>query len=271
VKQFRIVIAFLVASVARNSSALATDVLTNRGDNARTGLNSNETILTPAKVASPAFGLLSNNQVDGQVYAQPLYVSGQRITVNGRSIVANVLYVATEHDSLYAFDADTGTQYWKTSLLQLGESPVSSTDVSCNDLVPEIGITASPVIDRAAGPNGTIFVVVMSKNGTSFFHWLHAVDLSTGQARLAPISIQAKVTGNGAATTFVPRKQRGRSGLLLLNGIIYAAWGSFCDNEPYSGWIIAYNEGDLSQAAALLSRTQPFSCPLCLRHGTSQQ
>jgi hypothetical protein len=202
VKKFGIVFTFFVASIALNSGALATDVLTSRGNIARTGLNSNETTLTPAKVTS-AFGLLYNNQVDGQVYAQPLYVSGQRITVNGQSKVANVLYVATEHDSLYAFDADIGTQYWKTSLLQSGESPVSSTDVNCSDLVPEIGITATPVIDRTAGPNGTIFVVAMSKNGTNFFHRLHAIDLSTGQARLAPISIQAKVTGKGPATTFV--------------------------------------------------------------------
>jgi hypothetical protein len=258
VKKFGIVFTFFVASVALNSGALATDVLTSRGNIARTGLNSNETTLTPAKVTS-AFGLLYNNQVDGQAYAQPLYVSGQRITVNGQSKVANVLYVATEHDSLYAFDADIGTQYWKTSLLQSGESPVSSTDANCSDLVPEIGITATPVIDRTAGPNGTIFVVAMSKNGTNFFHRLHAIDLSTGQARLAPISIQAKVTGKGPATTFVPIKQRGRSGLLLLNGIIYTAWGSFCDNESYSGWIIAYNEGDLSQAAVL--NTDPNGSP----------
>jgi hypothetical protein len=259
VKQFGIVCTFFVASFALNSGALATDVLTSRGDVARTGLNSNETTLTPANVASAAFGLLYKNQVDGQVYAQPLYVSGQQITVNGQSKVANVLYVATEHDSLYAFDADSGTQYWKTSLLQPGESPVSSTDVNCNDLVPEIGITATPVIDRTAGPNGTIFIVAMSKNGTNFFHRLHAVDLSTGRARLAPVPIQAKVTGKGPATTFVPRKERGRSGLLLLNGIIYTTWGSFCDNESYSGWIIAYDEGDLSQAAVL--NTDPNGSP----------
>ena len=166
-------------------SVLATDILTDRGDNARTGLNANETVLTPSIVSSASFGLSYNNPVDGQVYAQPLYVSNHLIIVNGQSQgTHNVLYVATEHDSLYAFDADSGVQYWKTSLLLSGESPVSSNDVSCINLQPEIGITATPVIDRSAGPNGTIFVVAMSKNvtnnATNFFYRLHAIDLSTG-------------------------------------------------------------------------------------------
>jgi hypothetical protein len=103
-----------------HSNALGTDVLTNRGDLARTGLNSNETILNPSSVSSPAFGLLYHDQVDGAVYAQPLYVSNQQITpAGGQPKIANVLYVATEHDSLYAFDADTGAQYWKASLQHL--------------------------------------------------------------------------------------------------------------------------------------------------------
>src|SRR5258707_11792165 len=163
--RFQFVFALFFAAVACNSSVLATEFLTNRGDLARTGLNSSETILNPGNVGSPAFGLLYQDQVDGQVYAQPLYVSQQRITpTGGQPRVANVLYVATEHDSLYAFDADTGAQYWQTSLLLSGESTVTSEDVNSQLIQPEIGITSTPVIDRSAGPNGTLFVVAFSKN-----------------------------------------------------------------------------------------------------------
>jgi hypothetical protein len=167
------VFTLFLAAVAASPSALATDIVTNRGDLARTGLNSSETILNPGNVGSPDFGLLYQDQVDGQVYAQPLYVSQQRITpTGGQPRVANVLYVATEHDSLYAFDADTGVQYWRISLLSAGESQVSSNDVSCQAIQPEIGITATPVIDRSAGSNGTIFVLASSKKnaGTGFAH-----------------------------------------------------------------------------------------------------
>jgi hypothetical protein len=234
--------------------SLATDILTNRGDNARTGLNANETVLTPSIVSSPSFGLLYNKPVDGQVYAQPLYVSNQLIIINGQSRGKhNVLYVATEHDSLYAFDADSGVQYWKASLLLSGESPVSSNDVGCGDLRPEIGITATPVIDRSAGPNGTIFVVAMSKNATNFFFRLHAIDLSTGQDRLTPAIISGSVTGRGPATTFVAKQQRNRAGLLRLHNVIYTAWASFCDKPPYAGWIIGYNENDFSSTVALFN------------------
>jgi hypothetical protein len=258
--RFPLVFALLLAAAAANSTAFATDVLTNRGDLARTGLNPNETILNPSNVSSSAFHLLFQEQVDGQVYAQPLYVFQHQITpTGGPPKVANVLYVATEHDSLYAFDADTGALYWKTSLLPTGESPVSSNDVMCTDLQPEIGITATPVIDRSAGPNGTIFVVAFSKNATDFFDRLHAIDLSTGQDRLTPESITASSSGNGPANTFNPLTERSRPGLLLLNSKIYTAWGSFCDNEHYTGWIIAYNESDLSKAQIL--NTNPNGTP----------
>jgi FG-GAP-like repeat len=260
-KRFRHAIA-LLSVAAFVPEVLAVDVLTNRGNNARTGLNADETILTPTSVASSAFGLLYNRLVDGQVYAQPLYTANQLVTSNGQTRLANVLYVATEHDSLYAFDADTGTLYWRTALLAPGESPVSYQDVGyCGDLVPEIGITATPVIDRAAGPNGTIFVLTFSKNstGTSFFHRLHAVDLSTGVDRMTPVVIAASIQGNGPATTFVPLQQRSRAGLLLLNGDIYTCWASYCDDAPYAGWIIGYRESDLSRVLVL--NTDPNGSP----------
>src|ERR1700730_17310729 len=261
-KHFQNPFALFLVSVALNSVALATDILTNRGDNARTGLNSTETILTPANVSSPSFGLRYNNPVDGPVFAQPLYVSNQPIVVGGQPLgIHNVLYVATEHDSLYAFDADSGTQLWQVSLLQTGESPVQHDDHStCTDSpTGEIGITATPAIDRSAGPNGTIFVLMAGKNGNNFFHRLHAIDLSTGQDRLTAVVSTASVTGSGPATSFIALQQRSRSGLLLANNAIYTAWSSYCDQAPYAGWIIAYNESDLSQAAVL--NTGPDGVP----------
>ena len=171
--------------------------------------------------------------------------------VNGQSQgTHNVLYVATEHDSLYAFDADTGVLYWQTSLLPTGESPVQA---NCSDLVPEIGITATPVIDKSAGANGTIFVVAFSTDGSGgYFNRLHAIDLATGndQTGIGPVLINpGTVSGTSPFNTFNSTNQRGRAGLLLLNGIIYTSWGSYCDSSPFSGWIIAYYENSLSQAA----------------------
>jgi PQQ-like domain len=259
--RFQFVFGLFLAATVVNFTAPATDVLTNRGTSSRTGLNSTETILNPSNVSSPAFGLLYHDPVDGEVYAQPLYVSQQRITpAGGQPRVANVLYVATEHDSLYAFDADTGAQYWKKSLLLSGESTVSSEDVNSQLIQPEIGVTATPVIDRSAGPNGTLFVVAFSKNGTQLFDRLHAIDLSTGQDRLTPVLISASLgSPSRPANTFNAKFQLSRSALLLLNGLIYTAWASFNDNPPFTGWIIAYNESDLSRA--LVFNTNPNGSP----------
>jgi len=253
--------ALVLAVAAFSSTAQATDVLTNRGDPARTGLNSNETILNPSSVSSPDFGLRYQHQVDGAVYAQPLYVSNQTITpAGGQPKVANVLYVATEHDSLYAFDADTGAQYWKISLLFSGETPVPASDVGCSAIQPEIGITATPVIDRTTPPNGKIFVLAFTKNGTNYIHRLHAIDLSTGQDRLSPRVISASTPpANRPANTFTPIKQLSRAGLLLLNSVVYTCWASYCDNAPYTGWIIGYKENDLTQAVIL--NTDPNGSP----------
>jgi len=253
-KRFRFVFALFLGSAALVCSALATDILTNRGNNARTGLNAYETILTKSLVSSSSFGLLYNKPVDGQVYAQPLYVSNQLIIVNGQSRGGhNVLYVATEHDSLYAFDADSGVQYWKTSLLGSGESSVPSSDLNFTAIEPEVGITATPVIDRNAGPHGTIFVVAMSINATNVLYRIHGIDLATGKDRITPVIISASVSGTGPATTFVAKHQLNRAGLLLLNHIIYTCWASFDDIPPYAGWIIAYNENNFSSTVAVFN------------------
>jgi len=145
---------------------IATDVLTYHNDNARTGWNPNEVVLTPANVNPNAFGLLFNLIVDGKVDAQPLYVSNTPVFSGGIfKGNHNLIIVATEHDSLYAFDADTGVLYWQSVLLGSGET-TSEPRFGCDQVTPEIGITATPVIDRNKGSHGTIYVVAMSKTST---------------------------------------------------------------------------------------------------------
>ena len=148
----------------------AIDVVTYHNDVARTGQNLGETILTTTNVNSSTFGKLRTLSVDGKVDAQPLYLSG---LANIGGATHNVVFVATEHGSVYAFDADTGTQLWKVSTLGSGES--TSDNRGCDQITPEIGVTATPVIDRTAGPHGVIYVVAMSKSGSDYFQRLHAL------------------------------------------------------------------------------------------------
>jgi hypothetical protein len=250
----------VLACYALSTHCFAADVLTYHNDNARTGLNSSETTLTPQNVNASSFGLIRNLPVDGAVYAQPLYVSNAQVFSAGQSLGShNLVIVATEHDSVYAFDADSGTMYWRVSMLGAGEVP--SDPLGCGDITPELGITSTPVIDRAMGSHGTIFVLAMSKtpNTTNYYDRLHALDIATGQDVLSPVTIQASYPGNGpnndasGHVIFDPRHERGRAGLLLLNGTIYTEWGSFCDFEPFAGWIIAYNENTFAQTAVFNS------------------
>lgn len=230
-----------------------TDVLTWHNDNARTGQNLSESILTPALVNWKNFGLLANVKVDGKVDAQPLYVTALTFPTIGTH---NVLYIATEHDTVYAVEADSGKILWQRSMLGSGETP--SDDFNCSQVVPEIGITSTPVIDRLAGPHGTIFLVAMSKNASgSYFHRIHALDLMTGvEQPNSPVVVKATYpgTGDGSANgliTFDPKQYKERPGLLLLNGTIFTSWGSHCDHRPYGGWIMAYAEKALTQASVL--------------------
>src|ERR1700756_1565946 len=146
---FRFILFFFATSIY----AFATDVLTYHNDNARTGWNPNEAILTPSNVKSSSFGLLFNLLVDGKVDAQPLYASNATV-FSGTTFLGNhnLVVVATEHNSVYAFDADTGALYWHASLVGPGETP--SDDRGCNQVVPEIGVTATPVLDRSGGAAG---------------------------------------------------------------------------------------------------------------------
>jgi outer membrane protein assembly factor BamB len=237
-----------VLTVINGPVPAGTDVVTYKNDLGRTGQNLSESTLTPANVAASSFGLLRNLQVDGKVDAQPLYLSQLRISGSAH----NVVFVATEHDSVYAFDADTGSQLWQTSLLAPGES--LSDARGCSQVSPEIGVTSTPVIDRAAATHGTLYVVAMSKDPASTYHQrLHALDLVTG-AELAgsPTEIAASYpAAGGGTTTFNPGQYEERAALLLLNGTLYTSWTSHCDIAPYYGWIIAFSAASLARTAIL--------------------
>jgi hypothetical protein len=233
-------------------AATGVDVTTYHYDNARDGLNANETILTPSNVNSAGFGKVGFATTDGKVDAAPLYLSG--MIINGQT--RNVLYVASEHDSVYAFDADSGAQLWKTSVLGANES--TSDDHGCSQITPEIGITSTPVIDRHYGAHGAIFVVGMSKDTSSSYHQrLHALDLATGAELIgSPTEIQATYPGTGSASEsgsqiFHAEQYAERAGILLMNGTIYLGWTSHCDQQPYTGWLMAYSEQMLKQTAVL--------------------
>jgi hypothetical protein len=233
-------------------AAADTAVLTYKGDNYRTGQSSNEEILNKSNVNASQFGKRVTYPVDGQVYAQPLFVPN--LTVNGAS--HNVVFVVTEHDSVYAFDADQTTAtapLWQTSFLTHGATSVPSTDISCNDMTPEIGITGTPVIDSSSN---TMYLVAYTKENGNLIYRLHAIDITTGQDKGSPIVLQGSVSGNGAGSAsgtipFNPQYQRQRAALLLTNGQIYIAFGSFCDNGPYHGWIMSYsfNNSQFQQTA----------------------
>jgi hypothetical protein len=234
------------------TTTVAPDVTTYHYDVARDGLNAQETILTLTNVNSTLFGKIGFDTVDGLVDAEPLYLAN--VTAGG--ILRNVLYVATEGDSVYAFDADTGAQIWKTSVIGTGET--TSDNRGCSQVTPQIGITSTPVIDRTQGTNGTIFVVGMTKDsGGNYHHRLHALDVTTGaELGTSPTEITASYpgTGDGASGSnviFAPAQYKERAALLLSNGTIYISFASHCDNRPYTGWIMGYSESTLLQTQVL--------------------
>jgi outer membrane protein assembly factor BamB len=225
-----------------------TDVLTYKNDLSRSGQNLTESTLTLANVTTSSFGLLRVLPVDGNVDAQPLYVS--QLSVSGA--MHSVVFAATENDSVYAFDANTGSILWQVSLLAAGETVSDMRD--CTQVSPQIGVTSTPVIDRSAGTHGTLFVVAMSKDAASNYHQrLHALDLTSGAELLGgPTEISAtSPTAGGGVAMFVAGQYEERAALLLLNGTVYTSWTSHCDISPYFGWIIGYSESTLAQSAAL--------------------
>ena len=224
-----------------------TDVTTYRNDVARTGANLTESVLSPSNVNSSSFGLLRVLSVDGKVDAQPLYLS--HLSISGAA--HDVVFVATEHDSVYAFDARTGATLWHVSLLGSGETP--SDNRGCGQINPDIGVTSTPVIDKSAGSHGAIFLVAMSRDASSNYHQrLHALDVTTGAELFnGPMTINPTYSGPGGLKTFAPGQYAERAALLLENHTIYTSWTSHCDIQPYSGWIVGFSESTLAQTAVV--------------------
>ncbi|TMJ11291.1 MAG: pyrrolo-quinoline quinone [Bacillati bacterium ANGP1] len=235
-------------------------MFTYHNDLARTGQNLNETILTPGTVTSTTFGKLFADPVDEQIYAQPLYVANVAIPDQG---IHNVVYVATENDTVYALDADApGAPLWQTSLLVEGGTavPISDLDPTCTDLVPVIGVTGTPVIDPTTN---TLYVVAKTKEGPSdipaYVQRLHALDIATGAEKFGgPVTIAATVPGTGdggkrTTLTFNPLLQLNRPGLALVNGVVYIAFGSHCDIDPFHGWLFGYDAGLLTQVGVFVT------------------
>lgn len=254
------IFALLVLSLAPGSGDGKVRVTTYHNNPARQGSNILEAILTPENVNARQFGKIFSHPVDGSIYAQPLYLPDVRVPHKGAH---NVVFVATEHDSVYAFDADAddggnAAPLWKTSFVDpnAGIKPAPAQDVNeygCSDIVPEIGITGTPVIDAV---NGILYVVSKSEENGQIVQRLHALDVHTGAERLGgPVVISAAVPGTGAASSggvvrFDPLREHQRAGLLLQDGKIYIAWASHCDGWPYHGWVMAYDARTLHQLAA---------------------
>ena len=248
--------------------AAQVNVTTYHYDNGRTGQNTAEMFLTPNNVTASKFGKLFALPVDGAVYGQPLYVSNLSI----RGSTHNVVFVATEADSVYAFDADSNaggnyTFLWNASLIDsthgaaAGAIPVKPSDVRCRDIQPNIGVTSTPVIDLTTR---TMYVEAKSNENGVFIHRLHALDITTGLEKApGPVVITATVSGTGDGSSggqltfggpspngqLIALNQLNRPGLLLLQGTIYLAYASHCDLGPYHGWLFAYDTATLTQKA----------------------
>jgi hypothetical protein len=237
---------------ALTPSARSQDVLTYHDNNARTGLDNEETILTLANVNYNTFGLLFIAPADGHVDAEPLYLSS--VSVAGAT--HNLLIVATENDTVYAYDADTGANLWQITTLLPGE--VASDNLGCNLISPTIGITSTPVISRPPTGDPVIYVVAMSKDTSgNYYQRLHALDATSGAELYggpATITGQYPGTGDDSSGGFVifdPEQYAERASLLLVNNTVYLAWASHCDSRPYTGWVMGYNATTLEQTTIL--------------------
>ncbi len=262
------------------------DVWTYHNDNLRTGANLHETLLTPGNVNADFFGKLFSCPVDGQIYAQPLYMSNVSIPGQGTH---NVVFVVTQLDSVYAFDADGPdqcVQLWKDPFIDPdnGITPFPASESRSGDITPWLGITSTPVIDVNTG---TLYVVVKTKevrdDGNHYVQRLHALDVTTGAEQLnSPVEIGDTIfapspdrytyvsgpcvpgEGNGSiirdgesVVCFNAIREHARSGLVLANGLVYVAWASHGDNGPYHGWVIGYDAATLQQVDGAVFNTSP--------------
>jgi hypothetical protein len=254
-----------IAGFGATGASAQTNVTTQHNDIARTGANTQETVLTPANVNSTSFGKLFTQPVDGYVYAQPLYVAG--VTMGTGTPQAgtahNVVFVATQHDSVYAFDADSNggasaNPLWHITLLDAahgaasGATSVPDSDVGTSDIVPEIGITGTPVIDTTTN---TMYVVGKTKENGNYVQRLHALDITTGNEKFGgPVALSGSVPGTGTGSSggtlqWDPKWENQRPGLLLLNGIVYIGFAAHGDNGPWHGWVLAYKAANLHQTS----------------------
>jgi len=242
------------------------NVLTYHNNNSRTGDNVNETVLSPTNVNSTLFGKLFSFPVDGHIYAQPLYVSG--LNISGRGI-HNVVFVATQHNSVYAFDADTnaapGGLLWHANLGPSAATPDPNFGArygSFGVILPEVGITGTPVIDPGSG---TLYVDAFTHEGSSYFHKIHALSIADGSERsFSPRTVTASVPGtgvggNGTTVFFEAKQQLQRAALTLANGIVYVAYGGYDDTDPFHGWIIGFNASTLQPLPNYVFNTTPNS------------
>ncbi len=242
---------FLLCAAQAGAQTTPVSVTTHHYDIGRTGQNTNETILTTANVNSSSFEKLFSVPADGLVFAQPLYMPAVAVAGQGTH---NVVFFATEHDSLYAYDADTGgTPLWKVTFLINGATSVPWQTVGAGDIYPEIGITGTPVIDPMTN---TLYVVAETLESGTCVHRLHAIDITSGAEKFGgPVVLAASApgTGSGSASgtlTFNSLVENQRPGLLLLNGNVYIGFAAHGDNGLWHGWILAYNAATLQQTAA---------------------
>ncbi len=243
---------FLAIACALAIPAISQDVLTYHNTNTRDGFDNKETTLSLTNVNSATFGKLFTVPADGLVDAEPLYISS--VSISG--VTHNLLIVVSEHDSVYAYDADTGTSIWQITTLKAGET--TSGNRGCSQVTPEIGITSTPVIVRPPTGDPIIYVVAMSKDGSGNYHQrLHALDATNGaELEKGPVDIAAQYPGtgdnsSGGFVVFDPAQYKERAGLLLIGNTIYLAWSSHCDFRPYTGWIMGYNRNTLAQTTVL--------------------
>ena len=248
------------AALALGTGSAAAQVTTSQYDNLRTGATLNEKTLTPQNVNEKQFGKLGAFQVDGAVYAQPLFLPAVEIPGKGKR---DVLFIATEHDSVYAFDTNRPNDppLWRVSLLdkKRDEETVPARDVQCPFIQPEVGITSTPVIDLQSG---TLYVLTRTMIGhfvqdNQYFQFLHALAVTTGAEKFGgPKQIAASVQGRGDGSKngevqFDPLRENPRAALLLAHNALYLTWGSSCDVDPYHGWVMAFDAQALAQKAVL--------------------
>jgi hypothetical protein len=233
-------------------------------DQSLTAANLTESQLTLDNVNSDSFGKLRSLPVDGQVYAQPLYVPGLKFDKHGRTVKRNMVYVATQNNTVYGYDADRGSLIWHVAAYNkaMGDTPIPSGDVNTTDIDPQIGITGTPVIDKSTN---TLYVVASVKRGdgdsAAYAQRLWAFDLKTGAKKFGGQTIiRATVPGDGNASVngkinFDPRLQLQRDALTLSNGVVYIGFGSHGDMGDYHGWLLGYDASNISHQVAVWNNT----------------